>query len=57
MTRYPHYTLTAVDQKDPYRIALLDAQMPGMDGETLGRLVKEDPVLKKTSLLPFMGMP
>jgi len=36
---------------DPFRIALLDMQMPGMDGETLGDLILDDPVLSRTSLV------
>ncbi len=36
---------------DPYHIAILDQQMPGMDGETLGRLIKDHPLLKDTILV------
>src|SRR6202158_495888 len=36
---------------DPYHIAILDQQMPGMDGETLGRVVKAHPMLKQTLLV------
>jgi CheY-like chemotaxis protein len=36
---------------DPYQIALVDHQMPGMDGEMLGRAVKADPALKETILI------
>ena len=35
----------------PFRIALLDMFMPGMDGETLGRRIKDDPVLRDTLLV------
>ena len=35
----------ALDENDPFRIALIDMQMPGMDGETLGRSIKADPRL------------
>jgi len=41
----------AVTDKDPYEIALLDMQMPGMDGETLGKKIKHDPDLAKTILV------
>ncbi len=41
----------AVDAKDPFRIALLDMQMPGMDGETLGGKIKEYPALCETCLV------
>ncbi len=36
---------------DPYRLALLDYLMPGMDGEALGRLIKSDPLLADTALV------
>jgi len=32
----------ALDEHDPFRLAVVDMQMPGMDGETLGRTVKAD---------------
>ncbi len=32
-------------------MAILDMQMPGMDGETLGKLIKVTPVLKNTILI------
>ena len=36
---------------DPYRIAVLDSQVPGMNGETLGRAIKADPTLRQTELV------
>ncbi len=36
---------------DPYHIAVLDYQMPGMDGEMLARAIKADPVLRDTVLI------
>ena len=36
---------------DPFHIAILDMQMPGMDGETLGSKIKSDPALSKTFLV------
>lgn len=36
---------------DPYRIVLSDMQMPDMDGEAFGKLVKADPALKDTLLV------
>ena len=36
---------------DPFRIALVDMQMPGMDGKTLGQKIKEDPRLRDTRLV------
>lgn len=41
----------AAEQGTPYEIALLDMQMPGMDGETLGRLIKRDPKIDQTHLI------
>ncbi len=38
-------------QNDPYRVALLDMMMPGMDGEELGSRVASDPVLSATQLV------
>ncbi|MCP4603045.1 MAG: response regulator, partial [Proteobacteria bacterium] len=40
----------AVGVGDPYRVALIDMQMPGMDGEELGRAVRADPALADTRL-------
>ncbi len=36
---------------DPFHVAILDMQMPGMDGETLGRAIKRDPALNGTRLI------
>ncbi len=36
---------------DPYHIAILDQQMPSMDGETLARRIKADAELKDTVLV------
>jgi two-component system, sensor histidine kinase and response regulator len=41
----------AAAEGDPYRIALLDMQMPGMDGEMLGRIILEDSELHSTILV------
>ncbi|MBF0475691.1 MAG: response regulator [Deltaproteobacteria bacterium] len=36
---------------DPFRLAILDLVMPDMDGETLGRMIKEDPLVKDIILV------
>jgi signal transduction histidine kinase/DNA-binding response OmpR family regulator len=37
-----HALYRALDEHDSFRIAVIDMQMPGMDGETLGRIIKAD---------------
>jgi PAS domain S-box-containing protein len=39
---------SALAAGDPYRLIIVDMQMPGMDGESLGRIVHGDPRLKDT---------
>jgi len=41
----------AVKSGDPFHVALLDMQMPGMDGETLVGKIKSDPALSRTRLV------
>jgi PAS domain S-box-containing protein len=41
----------AAQKNDPYRVALLDMQMPVMDGEDLGARIKADSALKSTELI------
>ena len=41
----------AAGEGDPFRIALLDMQMPEMDGEMLGRRITTDPDMGDTSLV------
>jgi PAS domain S-box-containing protein len=41
----------AAREGDPYRVALFDFLMPGMDGEMLARAVREDPTISDMSLV------
>jgi len=41
----------ALVKGDPFRVAILDLQMPGMDGPTLARTLKGDAGLKATALV------
>ena len=46
----------AADQGDLFRIALLDQQMPGMDGIELGLKIKADPHLRATIMIMITSM-
>ena len=46
----------ALDENDPFRIALIDVQMPGMDGETLGRIINEDNRLNGIRMVMLTSM-
>jgi signal transduction histidine kinase/DNA-binding response OmpR family regulator len=41
----------AASHGDPFRIAVLDQRMPGMDGSELGRRIKADPSLHSTLMV------
>ncbi|MBF0529610.1 MAG: PAS domain S-box protein, partial [Deltaproteobacteria bacterium] len=43
--------LRASDKGDPFIVAILDKQMPGMDGVTLGRIIKTDDKLEDARLV------
>jgi CheY-like chemotaxis protein len=42
--------------KDPYRLAILDMQMPEMDGATLGRAIRMNAAFKETPLIMMTSM-
>jgi PAS domain S-box-containing protein len=46
----------AVRDGDPYRAALLDMQMPDMNGEDLGRCIKADPECRETVLIMMTSL-
>ena len=45
------YLYKAAGDNKPFDIALVDMQMPKMSGETLGKTIKRDPLLKNTTLV------
>ena len=47
---------TAARSGDPYQVALLDMQMPEIDGEELGRLIKADPGVRDTVLIMMTSL-
>ncbi len=46
----------AVLAGDPYQVAVLDMQMPGMDGEALGKAIKADDALANTRLVMMTSL-
>ena len=46
----------ALEESDPFRIAVIDMQMPGMDGETLGRTVQADGRLADTRMVMLTSL-
>ena len=41
----------ALEESDPIQLAIIDMQMPGMDGKMLGRVIKSDERLASTKLI------
>ncbi len=46
----------AAHMDDPYQVAVLDMQMPGMDGAELGKAIKADAALKDTRLVMMTSL-
>ncbi|MCX6646873.1 MAG: response regulator [bacterium] len=46
----------AVEEGKPFKVAILDMQMPNIDGETLGSLIKNDPTLRETNLIMLTSL-
>jgi CheY-like chemotaxis protein/HPt (histidine-containing phosphotransfer) domain-containing protein len=46
----------ASDAGDPFQIVLIDSSMPGMDGLTLGRLIRENPAHADTRLVMLTSL-
>jgi PAS domain S-box-containing protein len=46
----------AAEGGDPFRVALIDMQMPGMDGGELGRAIREDPRIGDTRLIMMTSL-
>jgi two-component system sensor histidine kinase/response regulator len=46
----------AADTKDPFQLVLLDMQMPDMDGMSVARAIKGDPVLRATQLVVLTSL-
>ena len=46
----------AVKSNDPYQIAIVDLQMPEMDGMELGQRIKQDPDIRNTKLILMTSM-
>lgn len=47
----------AAHSRAPFQLALIDHQMPGMDGEVLARAILADPVLRHTALVLLSSGP
>ncbi|MEI6670104.1 MAG: response regulator [Acidobacteriota bacterium] len=48
--------VAAADDQDPFAVAIIDMQMPGMDGEALGRAIKSNPRLAATRMVMLTSL-
>ena len=46
----------ALEENNPFALALLDMQMPGMDGAALGRAIQADPRLKNVRMVMLTSL-
>lgn len=46
----------SLDENDPYQLAIIDMQMPGMDGEALGRVIQADERLADTRMIMMTSL-
>ncbi|MGE4558979.1 MAG: response regulator, partial [Desulfobulbus sp.] len=46
----------AVDEGDPFRVAIIDMQMPEMDGEALGIAIQQDPEISATKMVMLTSL-
>ena len=46
----------ALEENDPFQIVVIDMQMPGMDGETLGRTIQADERLAQTRMVMLTSL-
>ncbi len=50
------YLNRAMEVGDPYQLAILDMQMPDLDGESLGKEIKDSPSLQNTHLIMLTSL-
>jgi len=50
------YLNRAIEIGDPYQLAVLDMQMPDLDGESLGKQIKDSPTLHNTHLIMLTSL-